>query len=282
MKRLAIFLCGVLLLASCEDIDEARMLPTEFSIVDITDLSELTYDEVENLAINSDYQDPSYLREEMRRTGGLIVKGAVNPKEGEAYDYARLWLSDKESELPADGGYWGSGNAYQVETLTGTAGSPLFYVRSWDMVNFQENQASIFYYKMALESWNNEYPGFLDDCLYEDYYSRTVFSSVKSYSKETPYILDCAVEEGGALGMSFTVRSNYTVTQCGMCYSNSNQLPDLKDKVAYYNLDSEADNREVYVHPMALPEESGTYYVRGFAVSEKGISYSPVQKATIY
>lgn len=109
MKRLAIFLCGVLLLASCEDIDEARMLPTEFSIGDITDLSELTYDEVENLAINSDYQDPSYLREEMRRTGGLIVKGAVNPKEGEAYDYARLWLSDKESELPADGGYWGSG-----------------------------------------------------------------------------------------------------------------------------------------------------------------------------
>ena len=80
MKRLAIFLCGVLLLASCEDIDEARMLPTEFSIGDITDLSELTYDEVENLAINSDYQDPSYLREEMRRTGGLIVKG--EPERG--------------------------------------------------------------------------------------------------------------------------------------------------------------------------------------------------------
>ncbi len=282
MKRLAVFLCGILLLASCEDIDEARTLPKEFSIGDITDLSELTYDEVENLAIAADYQEPSYLREEMRRTGGLIVKGAVNPKEGEVYDYARLWLSDKESELPTDGGYWGGGNVYQVETLASAANSPLFYVRSWDMVNFQQNQASTFYYKMALESWNDEYPGFLDDCLYEDYYSNTVFSSVKSYSKETPYILDCAVEEGSILGMSFNVRSNYIVTQCGMCYSNSNQLPDLKDGVAYYYLDSEADNREFYVYSTALPEESGTYYIRGFAVSEKGISYSPVQRTTIY
>ena len=175
MKRLTVFLCGLLMLASCEDIEDARVLPKEFSIGNVTDISELTYDELENLVINN-YYDPASQKEDMRRNGGLIIKGEVTAGAGESYNYAYLWFSTEESNLPGKGpNMW---NAEGLECLNNNGDNPLFFHSNQRMLN-SEN-VSTYYYELGLNSWDNEFPGFVDDCLSNDSYSQMAFSSVKN------------------------------------------------------------------------------------------------------
>lgn len=280
MKRLAIFLFGICLLASCEDIEEARTLPKEFSISDITDISELTYDELENLVINSNYYDPVYQKEEMRRSGGLIIKGQVTLGAGEAYNDARLWFSTRESDLPTSTSDMWNGNSAGV--LTAGTNSLSFFQSNQQLMETGTTTPS-YYYKLGLSSWDHEYPGFVDNCLEEGYYSQTVFSGVKTYTRpDMPCIFDCVMGGEGVIIASFNVRSNLLIKEGGICYSRTNQIPTVKDDVAYYDYGIDQNWKEIRMDVNASPREGGTYYVRAFASSETGTAYSPVWKVTIY
>lgn len=276
MKRLAIFLFGICLLASCEDIEEARTLPKEFSISDITDISELTYDELENLVINSNYYDPVSQKEEMRRNGGLIIKGLVSSGNGEVYDYARLWFADKESDLPTN--YSDMWNTEAIELLANNSNNLSFYLPNERMMNSENAFSFTYYYKLGLSLWDTEYPGFLDNCMQGN--GQDIFSSVKAYTRpEVPYISECRIGGEDVISGNFRVRSQYPITKGGICYSTTNQLPTLADEVAEYNFpNDDIDKTDIHLSPYAMPREAGTYYVRAFAVSEKGISYSPAWK----
>lgn len=277
MKRLTVFLCGLLMLASCEDIEDARVLPKEFSISNVTDVSELAYDELENLVINSDYNDPTSQKEEMRRNGGLIIKGAVTTGVGESYNDAYLWFSTEESNLPDN-----NPDAWYAENLmclTNNVNNPFFFQSNQQMMN-QEN-ASTYFYKLGLTSWNQKFPGFVDDCL-QDGYSQTVFSGVKKYTRpEVPYLFDCVIEGRDAISAYFQVKSKHQVSQGGICYSMTNQLPAMSDNVVYCLLDKNSDGYNLQLPVVVFPREGGTYYVRAFATSNEGTAYSPVQKITV-
>lgn len=276
MKRLTVFLCGLLMLASCEDIEDARMLPKEFSIGNVTDISELTYDELENLVINN-YYDPASQKEDMRRNGGLIIKGEVTAGAGESYNYAYLWFSTEESNLPGKGpNMW---NAEGLECLNNNGDNPLFFHSNQRMLN-SEN-VSTYYYELGLNSWDNEFPGFVDDCLSNDSYSQMAFSSVKKYTRpEVPYLFNCEMNGADAIAVNFQVKSKYPVLEGGICYSMTNQLPSKNDEVVYCWFDDNRDKYDLSMSAVAFPRENGAYYVRAFVVSEKGTSYSPVQKMT--
>lgn len=274
MKRLTVFLCGLLMLASCEDIEDVRMLPKEFSIDDVTDISELTYDEVENLVINGNYVDPASRKDEMRRDGGLIIKGKVTAGAGESYNYAYLWFSTEESTLP--GNTPNSWNAESLECLTDNGNDLLFFHSNQRMAN-SEN-VSTYYYELGLNSWYKEYPGFVDDCLSDDSYSQMALSSVKKYTRpEVPYLFDCIIGGRDDIFAYFQVKSKHQVSEGGICYSMTNQLPAMSDNVAYCLFDDSGDRYNLRLSVAALPREDGTYYVRAFATSKEGTAYSPVQ-----
>lgn len=276
MKRLAIFLFGICLLASCEEIEEARTLPKEFSISDITDVSELTYDELENLVTNSNYYDPVSQKEEMRRNGGLIVKGLVSSGNGEAYDHARLWFAAKESDLPTN--YSDMWNMESIDPLADNGNNLSFYLSNDRMMNSENALSSTYYYKLGLQLWDTEYPGFLDNCMQDS--GQMMFSGVKAYTRpEVPYIFECGIEGEDVISGNFRVRSQYPITKSGICYSATNQLPTLADEVAEYSYDY-TDKTDVHISLYATPRKAGTYYVRAFAVSEKGISYSSAWKVS--
>lgn len=279
MKRLAIFLCGICLLASCEEIEEARTLPKEFSIGEVTDISELTYDELESLVTNSNYYDPVYRKEEMRRDGGLIIKGQVTLGYAEAYDDARLWFATNESDLPTNNSNMWNGNS--TEVLSSGKNDLSFFQNNRQFMEYGNTLTC--YYKMGLSSWNSEYPGFLDNCLEEGYYSQTVFGGVKTYTRpDVPFIFECMMGGEAAIMASFIVRSNHLITKGGICYSRTNQVPTLKDEVEYYNYSIDQSWKDLRMDVNAVPREAGIYYVRAFASSEIGIGYSPVQKVNIY
>lgn len=279
MKRLAIFLFGICLLASCDEIEEARTLPKEFSIGDITDISELTYDELENLVINSNYYDPVYQKDEMRRNGGLIIKGQVTLGTGEAYSDARLWFSTRESDLPTSNSDMWNGN--YAGALTASANTPYFFQNNQQLT--ESGNAPTYYYKLGLSTWDKEYPGFVDNCLDGGYYSQTVFSSVKTYTRpDVPCLFECMMGGEVEIIASFSVKSNHLITEGGICYSRTNQLPTIKDEVEYYDNGIDQNWKEGRIYINAYPGEAGTYYVRAFASSGTAIGYSPVWKVTTY
>lgn len=278
MKRLTVFVCGLLMLASCQDIEDVRTLPKEFSISDITDVSKLTYDELEDLVMNANYYDPVYQKEEMRRNGGLIIKGMVTLGIGESYNYANLWSSTEKSNLPSNKpSIW---NAEGLECLTNDVNNPFFFQSNQQMMN-SEN-VSTYYYELELTKWDSEFPGFVDECLYDDY-SQMAFSSVKEYTRpEVPYIFDCTMDGGNAIYANFHVKSRYTVSEGGICYSMTKQLPAMSDSVVYCSLDNGLDKYNLQLSAAAFPQEGGTYYVRAFSTSKEGTGYSPVRKVSIY
>lgn len=281
IKRLTIFLCGMLLLASCDDIDEVRTLPKDLSIADIVDLSELTYDELNKLAINSNYYDVSSYREDMRRNGGLIIKGAMSADGGRTYNEAYLWHAADKSKLPVNGADIWNGEAYSIYPFAEERGSLSFYLPCREMVTSHESSVFTCYLNLGLMLWDNEYPGFVDNCMPNGYY-QYLFSEVKTYTKETPFILDCDIGGDNSIRAGFSVLSAYRVTGCGVCYSSTNQLPGMEDEVAHYDDVAAADNYQLYVDMDVPSRIAGTYYVRAFAASEKGVAYSPVWKVTIY
>lgn len=279
MKRLAIFLFGICLLASCGEIEEASTLPKEFSISGITDVSEMTYDELENLVINPNYYDPFYQKEEMRRNGGIIIKGQVTLGMGEAYNDAYIWFATREVDLPTNGSNMWNGNL--VAALTTNKNTLSFYQSNLQLA--ESDIAPTFYYKLGLSKWDNKYPGFVDNCMEGGYYSQTIFSSVQTYTRpDVPYVFNCMMGGEALIIASFSVKSNQWITEGGICYSRTNQVPTVEDEVEYYDLDINRHWNEVKMDVNAYPSESGTYYVRAFASSEKGIGYSPVWKVTTY
>lgn len=279
MKRLAIFLFGICLLTSCGEIEEARTLPKEFSISGITDVSEMAYDELENLVINSNYYDPVQQKEEMRRNGGLIIKGQVTFGIGEAYNYAHLWFSTRESDLPtSDSDMW---NGSSTEVWAADASTLSFFQSNQQLT--ESDIAPTYYYKLGLSTWDHEYPGFVDNCLDGGYYSQTVFSGLKTYTRpNVPCIFECMVGGEDLIIASCRVRSNFPITEGGICYSRTNQIPTIEDQVEYYDYNLDQDWKEIRMDVNAYPGEPGTYYVRAFASSEKGTGYSPVWKVTTY
>lgn len=274
MKRLAIFLCGMLLLASCNDIDDARMLPTEFSIDDIIDVSEISYDELESLML----MIPDYQKEEMRMNGGMLIKASVKMDEYHKYDNAYLWYSTEMDGLPENfSNGWNSNN---LNNISYDKTTPVFY-QSYLQEGNPYLQFTTFYYKMSIESWGEEYPGFVDDCLMgTDYYSRYVFSGVKAYTlPEVPLIYSCRINGDNSIYADFDINFRYGVTRYGLCYSLKNALPTIDDSMAVQEIDpGNMDNKYTNVHLWTEPEESGIYYVRAFAESKNGIGYSPVHK----
>ena len=281
MKQLAVFLCGMLLLASCDDIDEVHRLPAGCSVGDIVDLSTLTYDELDKLSISSNYYDASSYREDMRRNGGIIIKGTVNDDGGGTYDEACLWHAADKSKLPVNGSDIWNGEVYPIYPFANERGSLSFYLSCQEMMTSYETPLFTHYLNLGLMLWDNEYPGFVDNCMPNGYY-QYLFSEVKTYTKETPFILDCDIRGDNSIRAGFSVLSAYRVTGCGVCYSSTNQLPGMEDEVAYYDDMAAADNYRLYVDMDVPSRIAGTYYVRAFAASEKGVAYSPVWKVTIY
>lgn len=278
MKRLSIFLCGILLLASCEEIEEAHTLPQDFSIGEIRDISELTYDELERLGANA-YD--SYRAEEMRRRGGLVVAGAVNAGSSDHYDNVSLLYASRESDLPATGsGYYGDGVSvmWDNELISNDSSRPMFFISNEALRSTASGNSGSLYFKLRLSAWDATYPGYLDNCLQGDYYSIYAYSSAKAYERtEKPYITDCTVDAGsGIIVANFYMYSNYPVTRCGLCYSRTNQLPDLSDEVAVADSSEYAGSTDTHLSVYGNPREGGSYYVRAFAASEKGTAYSPV------
>lgn len=279
MKRLAILLFGICLLASCGEIEEPSTLPKEFSISSITDVSEMTYDELENLVINTNYYDPVHQKEEMRRNGGLMIKGQVTFGIGEAYNDARLWFSTRESDLPTS--YSDMWNGNNLGVLTSSANTLSFYQSNLQLM--ESGNMPTYYYKLGLSAWDHEYPGFVDNCLDGGYYSLTAFSSVKTFKHpDVPCIFECMMRGESLIVAYFSVKSNSLITEGGICYSRTNQLPTIEDQVKYYDYGIDQNWKEIRMDVSAYPGEPGIYYVRGFASSEAGTGYSPVWKVTIY
>lgn len=111
MRKLLCLLSTALLLFSCNDVDEfGRMLPDNVTLGEVLSVSELTYAELETLVSDE------YIREEMRRNGGLLVQTQIGTStDYQTYDYMDVFYSDDQSLLPDGNGDW--------TALTGSAGS---------------------------------------------------------------------------------------------------------------------------------------------------------------
>lgn len=77
------------------------------------------------------------------------------------------------------------------------------------------------------------------------------------------------------LGMSVTSNGNATITSYGICYSSTNTLPEKGDgRTVTLEKDGAINlNTLVTFNPTAL-QPNTLYYVRSFAVNQKGIGYS--------
>lgn len=276
-----------LLLVGCNDMDELeKELPEDFSIDAITDISGLAYSEIENLPIDD------FLKEEMRRNGGMLVNTTIRMTNArQAYDNVGMYMAYDENYLPPfeDGyytdyeGIWGE--IMQIDYQHPE--HPLFYLYYYGTDNWACGEKKL-YGKMSLELWNSNSPGFVDDCLEYDGYTRR-YSSVVSCQLPRVQLRDCwAYETGNDLGMAFTtivndedawnVEGNF---RGGFCYSQTDELPDMTDGVVYSYDEFYNGNTFFTVYAIAQSLEAGTYYIRGFVTLAGETVYTPVQKIVL-
>ena len=276
-----------LLLAGCNDMDELRReLPEDFSIDAITDISGLTYSEIENLPID-DYQ-----KENMRRNGGMLINTTVSmTNANQAYDYVDLYLTTDESYLPPFedgylpnyGGEWGE--VIQIDYLHSE--HPLFYLYYYGMDRWTWGEEKL-YGKMSLELWNSDFPGFVDDCLKSDGYTQK-YSSVISFQLPRVVLRDCFTNGiGNGLYMSFVVvlsdEDAWRVEedfQGGFCYSQTDELPDMTDGVVYSSEEFYNGNTFFAINTIVQSLQAGTYYLRGFVTLGGEPVYTPVHKVIV-
>lgn len=274
MRKLFCLLSTVLLLFGCNDVDEfGLMLPDSVTLDEVRPISELTYEELDSLV------DDVYLREEMRRNGGLLVQARANASgDRQYYDYLNVFCEDDESMLPSQtGDYWSSMPGVGISEF----GGGKYYV-SWGYDALQELPGTTIYCEaLASLMGGDQMPGFVDEIRDEAYYSANsyVFSDVRSYTyPDAPLITEFNVNGGDFIQASFHVPADRRNRDgWGICYSTSNPLPTLDDVVTY--VPAEYDHG-TYANVVAQVS-GGTYNVRAFAIGTTGeVSYSPVQRVT--
>ena len=273
MRKLFCLLSTVLLLFSCNDVDEfGRMLPGSVTLDKVRSISELTYEELDSLVRDEG------LREEMRRNGGLLVQAQVILNSNyQSYDNMQVYYSEQESTLPP----FMNGSWSELTGIQEYYGLGDFVYVSW----YTEQQLLLpgkTIYCMVGVGLNGgeQMPGFVDEIQNDGYWtSDEVFSNVSSYTyPNAPVITEFYANGGDFIQASFHVPADRRNRDgWGICYSTSNPLPTLDDVVTY--VPAEYDHG-TYANVVAQVS-GGTYNVRAFAIGTTGeVSYSPVQRVT--
>lgn len=270
MRKLFCLLSTVLLLFGCNDVDEfGLMLPDSVTLDEVRPISELTYEELDSLV------DEVYLREEMRRNGGLLVQAQANVS---GYDYLEVFCVNEESMLPSQtGDYWGSMPGFGIGEFENGK-----YYATWGYDALLDLPGMTIYCEaMASLRGGDQMPGFVDEIRDEAYYSSNsyVFSNMRSYTyPDAPVITEFYANGGDVIQASFYVPADRRdMDGWGICYSTSNPLPTVDDGVTY--VPTEYDNGN-YANVVAQVP-GGTYNVRAFAIGTSGeVAYSPVQRVT--
>ena len=272
MRKLLCLLSTALLLFSCNDVDEfGRMLPDNVTLGEVLSVSDLTYAELETLVSDE------YIREEMRRNGGLLVQTQIGTStDYQTYDYMDVFYSDDQSLLPDGNGDW--------TALTGSAGSydgtGKAYI-SWYEDALMQLPGKTIYCQAYISLYGQQMPGFVGHIQSDDYGSSHLYSDVRSYEyPDAPLIRDFYVEGGDVIRAEFrTMVDEYAVREMperGICYSTSNELPTISDGVTYVSANEQSSYASVTAQ---VP--SGVYYVRAFTVGASGdVYYSPVQRVS--
>lgn len=270
MKRLLNLLWMALLLVSCNEVDEFKVTTSlQMSILSVKPSSELTWDEMEQLATYNG-GSVNYTAEELRRMPFLLVEGTVVPYDRSSYCYLN-WRGDNESE-----------STLASADLLGEANGRLYYLVNRQLINQETSSLSLW---MEMYTYVDDMTGFIDNCLTGggDVVLYTSEPQEYTFDGSIPYFEDCMVEAtSDYLQSGIHAYGNLCNTEqiqsAGLCYSSTNTLPTVDDQV------KRMDYWEDWMYSLdvtAYPTEAGVYYVRAFAETASGVSYSSVWKVTV-
>lgn len=260
-----------LLLASCNEVDEFKATAElNMSITGIRQSSELTWDEMEQLAARAD--NYGMLSDELRQRPFLLIEGLVAPYDKSSYCY----LEWKNAETGTDMDYY-----YGTDWM-GEENGRLFFLLYRQDIGADVSQLS---FRMSLSTYIDDMTGFVDNCLNDDGYVYYL-SAPQTYAFDgsAPFFENCWMEltddyQKNGFRMNGNLGNNSgQVQSVGVCYSRMNELPTLADNVKRAE---DWDSWSSYVDVTVYPAEAGTYYARAFAQTSSGVSYSAVWKLSV-
>lgn len=102
-------------------------------------------------------------------------------------------------------------------------------------------------------------------------------ATVKTTAMGLPVVSDVTItREGNVATVKASVTSESSVTECGVCYSLTNDNPTIEDSIVKISLSGSSITGQI-----PGLKQSSTYYIRVYAKSVAGVGYSEMQKLTI-
>lgn len=213
--------------------------------------------------------DENYLNDLRIRGGALIFESASIEGDVYTWDMGLSVSATGASSLPTEG----YDNGYGAEPLwKNEDDANNLWMLYWQPASYfaYDRERNDFHYQAAIGV------------------SGASGNTIWSYSdvlatvwEEEPVIETVYYYGGNPLTVSMDLTTWGHSTQTGVCYSTTNDLPTLEqcDGVAQCPDTSLGYGVNSY-YEFTLPA-AGTYYVRAYAQSEGGLTYSPVQQVTI-
>ena len=271
MKRLLNLLWMTLLLVSCNEVDEFKAsAPISMSITSVKLGSDLTWDELEHLATYT--KDYGYPAEELRQRSFMLVEGEVTPYDQSSYCYLEWRDADDAS---TEGYYYHGAVACPVEN------GRVYFLLERSNIPFEVRTME---FRMTQSTYMDDMTGFVDNCLnnggyvYYSSQSQTYpFNNNQPYFEHTWMVLTEDYLQSGFRAEGSVINSELAQS-VGVCYSQTNEVPTITDEVV--RMDDWTPGNS-YLNVSAYPTEPGTYFVRAFAETSAGVSYSAVWKMTV-